>query len=388
MTARARLIVSFALLYAGVVYAADGGFQAWKERSTGPHVVRAFSLDEESHRGRETAYSRTSGGSNYGGNFGIWWPTTPRKVAAASRTPPIIDTAIKPAGMKGSLKFSQPPTQPEGGDAHADDMGAWFFNAFPFDSIAAAPRGFGANEKFFLQWRQRFNRAMVEEFLFFPGSGNPQGGIKQLIMNSTDGGGKVAGSSDSKKLVVQTFEQFRLPHLYAGTNGVEPTDRSLETAGNLQNGRASRGGPACTWMEMDRLAKARQFVKPPPACFAWVPDEWMTFQLEVDNRDYSATGHFTRTIYRLWAAREGEPQTLLIEYDTVKERGPNKGHYYGDPNNKLGKFWFTPYMTSYPGGNRRTLETWISQVILSRAFLAHPVDAPGSEQRSQSQRTR
>jgi hypothetical protein len=367
-------IALFALTgFAGATAADDKAFQSWETRSKGPDVVRAFSLDEESQRGRETSFNRRSGGTNYGNNFGIWWPTTPAKSAATSRTPPVIDSAIKPAGTKGSLQFSQPPTRPEGSDAHADDMGAWFFNAFPFDSLREPPRGFGANERFFLQWRQRFNRAMAEEFLFFARSGNPQGGIKQLIVNGTDGAGKVAGSSDSKKLVVQTYEQFRLPHIYTGTNGAEVTDRSLEVAGDFQNMRRPVAGVPCTWMAMERLSKERQFVKPPPSCFSWVADEWLTFQLEVDNRDYGPTGHFTRTIYRLWAAREGQRQELILEYDTLKERGPDKGHYYGDPQHKLGKFWFTPYMTSYGGGNKGTLETWIGQVILSRSFIPDPL---------------
>jgi hypothetical protein len=363
--------------------------QTWDERSNGDDVVRAFSLDENWQRGPEQSYNATDGGTNFGANYGIWWPTTPAGSVAATRTPPaLIDSTVKPYGQKGAMKFELPPTsvgviEPSIGD-HSDDMGEWFFNVF--SSVAQgttayteSAQGFHENETFFVQWRQKFNQACVEEILLR--GDQPQGGIKQVIINCTDGDSVIRVSSNSLKLVVQTYHQFRVPQLYVGFDGTSVTDASLAVPGGISGGviQSEMGevsGVYCSVPAMEALQadSPTQLLNPPAACVAWVADEWMTFQLMMDNGPFdSGTNQFEWTVYKFWMGREGEAQVLVHHWDSRIHRPSDQGHY-AEAVPKFGKFWVGPYMTGYQGGNVETLKTWYSEFIVSRSFIPDPLD--------------
>jgi hypothetical protein len=353
--------------------------EGWLVRSTRPSVVRAFSLDEVAQL-NETTYDPFQGGVNTTKDHGIFWPTSPWSGTPANFTAPSIDTTIKPPGMSGSLKFTQPPTTATNlsGDIgdHGDDMGAWFFNAYPYTSLSQAPQGFWQNQKFFVQWRQRFNQGYVDEILRI---GNwVQLGIKQLIVNKTDGSGTFAQSSSAHKTVVQTYAQFRAPHIYSGHDGTNVTTSLLTSTGaNLQSERAAVSGFTCNANKLESLMVDDDiFITPPASCAQWVADEWMTFQLMIENGPYdSASQQFDWTVAKFWMGREGGEQELIHHWDSRIYRAAGvKGAFIGGSSNRLGKFWFTPYMTGYNGGNIQTLTTWVSQVILDTEFIPDPID--------------
>ena len=133
-------------------------------RCTQPGVVKCIGFDDV---GDFSNGNRGTGGA-YGYNSGIMPPSGTSDYSRATR-----DSSVKSSG-NSSLKFTIPSNSPS-------DSSGTFFTNFSNDLSVQ----FGANQEFFVQWRQRFSPEFINTF--FTGGG----GWKQLIIGTGDQPGQL-----------------------------------------------------------------------------------------------------------------------------------------------------------------------------------------------------
>jgi PKD repeat protein len=314
-------------------------------RRSAPGVIRWFDFDTTSQLGAMAL------GANYGTQPG-------------DQTTAVIDTSVKASG-EGSIRFDVPSR------SSANAAGAWYANFTPDLS-----RRFGENTEFFVQWRQRFNRAFIDT-LFLGTDGDPQGGIKQSIIGPGDTPSRKWASCETIHTVVQSYYQYREPIAYnsctgSGTHGAYAGMYEALPDGDfkLQNGTT----PYCHYRSTGAGA-------PPgvgPGCVGWVADEWMTFQVGIMlGPRNNVTNDFDNSRYRLWVAREGKPSVLVIDWK------PGVGGYLPlaagpiSEDQQFGKVWLLPYMTGKSSTQVHPLaQTWYDEVIISAQRIADPAVAP------------
>jgi hypothetical protein len=234
---------------------------------------------------------------------------------------------------------------------------------------------FDSGDEFYVQWRQRFNLAMVTSVIRGAERGAHDNlvdagptAIKQAILTSGDRPGKTFFSCTELELVVTSYLMHRLPWLYQACGWAEPLIDRNPSDGNdfrLQNAMPS---PYCTMYQVKALDAADKTAVP-PTCFAWHADEWMTFQIGVKlgQRD-NASKRFVGSHVRFWGAREGEPSELLVDLTWDIRSGS------AEDDQKYGKIFFGPYMTNKdPRQDHPLLQTWYDEFIVSR----HPIADPG-----------
>lgn len=280
-------------------------------------------------------------------------------------TTPVLDFAIKAHGL-ASLRFDVPA----GSDANG--AGSFVHNFTPDLS-----KRFGANEKFSVQWRQRFNRAMIDT-IFLEEGGGRQGGIKQAIITTGDVldpgapyGVRTANSCTAIGLVVQTYYQRRFPIVYNSCTGskshgpyaglYEPRDGGMEYL--LQNGTA----PFCRYTASGEDATETMA----PGCFGWVADQFMTFEVGVQLGPL-IDGEFVNSVVDFWAAHEGGAPVHLVSWH------PGVSGYFnlsaGALDELFGKLWLLAYMTNKSMTQVHELaQTWYDGLIVSR----EPIPFPG-----------
>ena len=319
------------------------GTSDFDARKSGPGVVRWFDFDSAAQLGA----------LNHAGNFGI--------MSGTSATP-VIDTAIKASGA-GSLRIDVPSQSgPNAG-------GTWYGNF----SVDLATQ-FGDNSEFYVQWRQRFDQAFIDTF--FQQVGGTAAAIKQVIITTGDQPGKIYNSCEATEVVVTTYGGHRFPVAYnscagSGSKTHPPYSGFYEPIGGgdflLENAVPN---PGCTY----NAARASAATAVPPGCFSWVADEWLTFQVGITlgPRD-NTTNDFSNSRFRLWAAREGQPSQLLIDWQPgVKGYFPLAAGPLGQ-NQQFGKVWLLPYMTSKDATQEHPLaQTWYDEVIISRQIIPDP----------------
>jgi hypothetical protein len=313
-------------------------------RKSAPGVVRWFDFDSDAQLGSKA----------YGSNFGV---------LKGDKTSPVIDKTVKASGA-GSLRFDLESYTASNG------AGAWYANFSKDLSVQ-----FGENSEFYVQWRQRFNRAFVDTYFtedWGDGKIHPQGGTKQIIVTTGDQPKRIFNSCEAIEVVVTTYYQQRLPIAYNSCTGstshpaYSPFYEKLPAADfRLQNGTA----PYCLYSNSgdDKTGVG-------PGCFGWVPDEWMTFQIGVTlgPRDNSK-GEFLESRVRLWGAREGQRSVLLVDW---KPGIPGYFPLTAGPatdNQRFGKVWLLPYMTNKNHKQAHPLaQTWYDDLIISTQRIADP----------------
>lgn len=233
-----------------------------------------------------------------------------------------IDTGVKASG-NGSLRFEIPSNSGQ------NSSGYWL------GDLGAA---FGQNSRFYVQWRQRFSQSMVATR--FGG-----GGWKQIILHR-DG-----PSCASVQVVIQNINQRGVPQGYSdcGADGFYVTMPDGDTL--VQQG------------DYNCLRRSLR----PEDCAEYVPDQWLTFYLDVKVGTYgqpnsSVTG---------WVAYEGGPLRKFIDQ-------PNwKFDFDSSAADTFRKVQLTPYNT----GKSSTLAhptayTWYDELIVSRQPIAGPSGSP------------
>lgn len=221
------------------------------------------------------------------------------------------------------------------------------------------PQPFGANSKFYLQWRQRFNAAFIDTVFRTSGGGHP--GIKLAIISEFN------GSSTWPKLVVSTLDQHKFPFLYQ-------YDQNGSTK-NLM--RSASGGADYDWQPKVGLAgtclysvnKRTPNGQPTPGCDGLVADKWITFDLEVLTEDLMPGTNTWHCDRKLFMTIDGE-RRLVVHYSSHDGGvGRNARPWTG--------VWLSPYMTARDGAQTFpvTPSVWYREVIVDDKPIPPPLDA-------------
>ena len=309
-------------------------------RCAQPGVVKCVGFDSAAE------LSTGSGGTNgaYGFPSGIMPPS-----GTSDYTRATIDTSIKASG-NGALKFTVPSL------SGSDSSGTYFTNFSPNLSTQ-----FGANQEFFIQWRQRFS----PEFIANQYAG--AGGFKQIIVGTGDQPGTTYSSCSSLELPVYNYAQKGFPVMYnscTGSTSHGAYDGFYQPFNaydfKLQNGRAS---PYCLYSQ-----SSSGYFAPNGNCFGYVANEWLTFQMQV-KLGPRVGDEFQGSYITLWAARDGQASQVLIQW------GPyNLSAGSATDNQRYGKVWLLPYNTGkdatvpYP-----VAYTWYDELIISTSKIADPL---------------
>lgn len=254
------------------------------------------------------------------------------------------DTAVHASGP-GSIRFTVPSLSP------ANTSGAWRINFTDDLSVL-----FGQNQEFYVQWRQRFDNAMLSNA--FAGAD----GWKTIIIGEGDTApsGDV-GSCSELELVVFNGNMAGFPRMYHNCGVYAGFYESYGAYDfKIQNAMPS---PFCLYSDHSYAG-----------CFKFYANEWMTFQIHVKMgplgtalstlENKQVTG-FTNSLIELWVAREGQPSKLVISWPGAV--------LHESSGAKYGKVWLLPYNTnknptlSYPIAN-----TWYDELIISTNKIADP----------------
>ena len=254
------------------------------------------------------------------------------------------------------------------GKSGSNAGGEWYINFS--DDLATQ---FGPGTTFFVQWRQRFNRAMCDTIVM-QGGGNGQSAIKQVILSCQDRAAKHYDSCTLSEIVLTTYKNYRLYCLYYGCQtGTDLLDYSISGKNQFEN---QVGGDRCYWQQLTDGGGTVASPGIPPSCLGWVPDEWLTFQIGVDvgatigsvsNQGIMRAAYMGSRV-RLWVARNGKPSQLVhdIKADLFIEDPVTPSAY--------GKAWFGPYMTGKdPTIDHPLMQTWVAEFIVSKKPIRDPV---------------
>ncbi len=224
----------------------------------------------------------------------------------------------------------------------------------------------GPGEEVFIQWRQRFDDAFVQQ------QPNPGNGWKQFILSEgSTRTRKDPGSCTEMHLVVENTYYRGFPTLYHSCVHFE----SLQFYSNeyrnwlLQNATSPK---PCV----------RESEKFPP-CVGYKANQWMTFQLHVKVGSWYTGGQKKNDSWiQFWIAEEGKPSQLVLDVN------PNKGYggdpptgwnlWNSDPNAKYGRIWLLPYTTdrqetsTCSGKPCRPARTWYDELIVSKTRIPDP----------------
>ena len=311
--------------------------QDFARRCAQPDVVRCVGFDDAAD------FSTGSGGTQgaYGANAGILPSGTDYSRA-------VRDVGISASGGS-SLKFIVPS------NSAANSSGSYFTNFSKDLSVQ-----FDSGQEFYVQWRQRFSPDYLSNV--YTGGG----GFKQVIVGTGDQPGTHYSSCSSLELPVQNYRQQGLPVMYnscTGSASHNAYDAFYEPMGpydfKLQNGRVA---PYCLYSQ-----STSGYFPPKGNCFAYVPNEWMTFQVQVRIGQREGD-EFKGSHVRLWGARDGKPSELLIDWGPYNLSA-------GKPANqeRFGKVWLLPYNTGKdPSQAYPTAYTWYDELVVSRSRIADP----------------
>jgi hypothetical protein len=310
----------------------QAGLQPFAARVATAGVVRHFAFDSPSHLGAGP------NGFGYGYNYG-WYPDN------GNDDHPVIDTTVFPGTSGSSLKLTM--DERRGG-------GMWVCNFS--DDLKTR---FNAGDEFFVQWKQRFNKAMIGP------NADLYGSWKQCLISSGDVDYTVAGVANSCRCIEVCLTSYefakglgdahddRFPVAYhrcpdcGGTvNLTEPHPQQFLL---LQNKRAA---PYCGYNNV--MGSGAGIAAPGGNCFVYVADEWQTFQIGITCGARVGEA-LPGSRIRVWAQREGRASELLMDH-ALTLTFPSKDPGYG-------KFWFT---ARNPYKRNTTMVTWLAELIISR----------------------
>jgi hypothetical protein len=331
------VLCAFSALAAAQI-AADVDFAT---RAHAPGVVRAFDFDVA-----QPLYSTAHK------NFAL----TPGASLNGNQTTPQLDTSVKASGA-GSLRFDIPSL------AGSDSAGAWFGNFSADYSVR-----FGENSEFFIQWRQRFTQALIDTA--YKQAGGNYTAAKQVIVTAGDTPTRVRSSCEAIGVVVVGYNAHKFPVSYDSCTG---SATHPPYAGFFERAPAPavyllQNAAGCAYGTLSGATAIG------PQCFAYVADEWMTFELRVKTGPRLTTAQeWGQSEHQLWAAREGQAPVLLTDWR------PGIPGYWNltagslTDDQRFGKVYLTPYMTK-----RDTTQVtppasvWYDELIVSRQPIAFP----------------
>lgn len=275
---------------------------------------------------------------------------------------PELDLTQKASGQS-SIRFTIPS------NSSANSSGSYFTN-FSDDLTLQ----FDENSTFYVQWRQRFSA----EFITTHYQGG--GGWKHIIIGvgdrpgcsasaaiNIDNGGNCASSCTELETVVQNTSQRGFAQMYNSCTGSASHgayDAFEEAFGGydfkLQNARPS---PYCLYSQ----GQNDSYFPPQGNCAGYFPDEWMTFQVQIETGPRQGD-EFKNSHVRLWIAREGQKSELALDWGpyNLTAGAPSK-------NLRFGKVWLLPYHTGKDSAqSHATAYTWYDELIVSTNPIADP----------------
>jgi hypothetical protein len=297
--------------------------------------------------------------SDIAGTYGA--PSGILPSSSGSGVAPTLDTTVKASG-NSSLMFLIPA------NAGADTSGAYWTN-FSTDFS----KQFGQNSDFFVQWRQRFS----PEFISTVPAGAE--GWKEVIIGtgdvtgctpSTNASGTCSSSCTNLEVVTLNSFQRGFPEMYNSCSGSAshgPYDPFIESYGSddfkLQNAMPA---PYCLYSQ--GMTSPVSYFPPSGNCLAYFPNEWMTFQVEIQTGPW-VNGEFQNSHVNLWVAREGQPAVQVLNW------GPY--NLSADPQSataqQYGKAWLLPYNTGRDSSATSPVAyTWFDELIVSTQRIADP----------------
>lgn len=328
----------------------------WQARRTAPGVVRAYGFDTMSE------YTN------------CLWDADQRDNA--------WDQSVKASGA-GAFRFDIKSRSGEGSGGNC------VINFSPDLSVQ-----FGANEEFWIQWRQRFDAFVIShDYRNTDGSGE----WKQVIIAQGDTPAVKANACTEAELVIQNQGNRDYPSGYIECTAYDNFEEFLggSTITRQNQRRTPSGQTACQWWPTGGNISG---------CLGYHPNEWMTFMVHVQmgpdgvgpssvSSDPSKRGFINSTI-EFYVGREGQPVLLAhrqtgvviprgqwwnasrgINPDVPGDPGYSSGWGPKDahPFAKYGKIWLLPYNTfKDPSEVHQDASIWYDEVIISRQRIPDP----------------
>ena len=330
--------------------------QTEAQRSTQRGVFRYIDFNSNA-----SMSSGLPGGGGQGDSLGV--------IAANNSSPqgplvPTLDTTLKASGAS-SLKIVTPV------QSDSSTGGDWFTN-FSLDRLTQ----FGAGQIFYFQFRWRCNQAQINQifagtpgFKLFNLDPGDQTGCDITHPQSIASGGFCTTSNETGEIVMVNQSQRGVISVYDNHATISSNPWELNIGGgslNVQNGSTTCLYPMVsgqrTWPYPTNIVNN---------CFTFVPDNWITFQVEVRLGAQGldpATSHqaYMNSYARIWGAYEGQKSQLIYNW------GP---YNLQVAPNKYGKLWFLNYQTTLDPTSVRTNagQTNYDDLIFSRTRIADPV---------------
>ena len=297
------------------------------------------------------------------------------------------DSSVKASGA-GSVRFDIRSQTGQGAGGNV------VVNFSPDNSVQ-----FGANEEFWLQWRQRFDAYMIDhDYAESGGSGE----WKQVIIAQGDrtlaNGSVLQGYACSEaQLVIQNVGGRDFPSGYIECGRYANFEQTLGTndSGSTVITRQNAKGSTCIFFPRTMDTSG---------CLRYYPNEWMTFMVHLrmgpEGTDVSSVSGisqpgFINSTYDFYVARQGQPLDLAHHQEgIVIPRGqfwnasggtnpdnPNDPGYGNSgwsahdahPQAEYGKVWLTPYHTfKDPAEVTQDASTWYDEVIVSTQSIPSP----------------
>ena len=310
-----------------------------------------------------------------------------------------LDSAVRASGG-GSMRMTIPNDQGIGGTSD------WRRN-FADTSIGPAKK-FGAGEKFYTQWRQRFSAAHLDN-VYALSSG--RGGWKMINIGDGDnfpwdyGDAGEAYSAQTNELVMNNADLRLFPTVYHSIDAFVSVDQGIDsnsvggyTYDSMVQNAIDRGAQyplneryvlQSSFRNNDPVGDGGPFtysVNPPkehsPSVQMFYPNEWMTFQVGVTlgplgTAPSSIEGSapisgWTDSRIEVWVAREGLPSKKITDVSGITLRRA-AGVNAGDPEG-YGKVWFTTFHTGLIADLTRAVgETWFDELIVSSLPIKDPI---------------
>lgn len=279
------------------------------ERCSGPDVVRCFGFDDAA---AIAPHLEPNQEGDLVGHF---------------------DPAVRAAGS-GSLRFDVPASS----DIR-DLVGSFSIN-FSSDELEPGsmyPARIGEGEEIYVQWRQRFEAAVIE-------ADGGEGWV-HAVVGKGDRFAEKAAAVEAPLLNIANRYYSGVPQ-FALASGI-PIQPDAPSGGVfLQN------AVGCQSYDVSE-----------PPCIFFHADEWMTFQVGIE------VGHWNEedSRVRVWLAREGASQVLVLDILVTLLTQNN------DPDEKIGKVWFLLDDPNRPAGIQNpAASSWVDDLVISRRQIADP----------------
>lgn len=279
---------------------------------------------------------------------------------------PVIDTTTTTDSGTGSLLMWTPPYSGAnvGGDWHASFKANTAFGSAV--DPACQPGTLVApcvGSEFYWQYRFRITPAMLQSF-------TSSNGWKHSITNNS-------GSSSCTEihLVNEDSNQAGYPQMYHSCGGKDNSYEQLETSipvnGDFFDENVVWGGANKACFHYGGRGS-------PPgtkACFNFVANQWMTFQLHVKIGTWyinnSHNYHRDSTV-EMWVAQENQPSQLVISYNDYDLVNNGQTTQAGGAE-EYGQIWLLNYQTNKSTAqNNTTGQTWYHGLTVSTSRILDP----------------